>query len=403
MNRKLNRLLFGFLLLAVPSTYSQNKDDPYSVGVYFVKSEYIGDLGNRVFNFAKDLNFGGAVSLDRYISRFFDAGLYVSLSQFGFNNGVSQYSDWEGIQNRDENPLRNFATTSFFNANAHFRFKIWGNSNWRVFPYLGLGVGISTFNNITGEYLDGNNERQVFNNQVNKDAKWNVCAFTGLGMVGAEWRIASWVSLRYQVNIAWTGSDKADFFVKGGNDWHLQHNLGFAFNFSIKDKDSDGDGVVNRFDKCPGTPIDTPVDKKGCPIIRQDVEPEVEPIPDIIIPKEQELSYTITPVTFPLNKADLSGDIQLFLDSIANILHSDSSLNITVIGHTDNTGTDAFNEILSNDRAKEVVKALIARGIDNSRLTFTGKGSSSPVASNDTLAGRAQNRRVEFIISKITH
>ena len=70
------------------------------------------------------------------------------------------------------------------------------------------------------------------------------------------------------------------------------------------------------------------------------------------------------------------------------------------MGHTDNYGPDVYNEWLSKWRAEAVVKYLVDKSIDESRLSYSYYGEAKPVASNDTVEGRAKNRRVEFVIKK---
>jgi outer membrane protein OmpA-like peptidoglycan-associated protein len=71
---------------------------------------------------------------------------------------------------------------------------------------------------------------------------------------------------------------------------------------------------------------------------------------------------------------------------------------VEIEGHTDSTGSPGFNQTLSERRAQEVRGALIARGVQGARIAARGLGPTAPVASNDTSAGRQQNRRVEIII-----
>jgi hypothetical protein len=79
------------------------------------------------------------------------------------------------------------------------------------------------------------------------------------------------------------------------------------------------------------------------------------------------------------------------------MLKEQSTVTAKLVGHTDNVGSESSNETLSANRAKAVYDALIAAGIDASRLSYEGRGESDPVASNDNASGRAQNRRTEFI------
>ena len=79
------------------------------------------------------------------------------------------------------------------------------------------------------------------------------------------------------------------------------------------------------------------------------------------------------------------------------LLTTNPSLNLTVEGHTDNVGIPDYNKRLSDARAKSVVAALSAQGIDSRRLRAAGFGQEKPIADNSTDAGRAQNRRVELV------
>ena len=88
------------------------------------------------------------------------------------------------------------------------------------------------------------------------------------------------------------------------------------------------------------------------------------------------------------------------LDALAARLKRQSPLpHVAVLGHTDAIGSDAYNLDLSRRRAVAVVRALVARGVEASRLDAVAIGKRQPVASDDTEAGRARNRRVEFLIS----
>ena len=77
-------------------------------------------------------------------------------------------------------------------------------------------------------------------------------------------------------------------------------------------------------------------------------------------------------------------------------MRENPTLKISINGHTDNTGTPADNIKLSNNRANQVVRYLISKGIDASRLSSKGWGESQPIAANDTEEGRAKNRRTEM-------
>ena len=138
--------------------------------------------------------------------------------------------------------------------------------------------------------------------------------------------------------------------------------------------DSDGDGVPDYLDKCPGTPRGVVVDEKGCPV-----------------------SFTMQ-IEFDFDKADVRPMYHNQLKEAADFINKYPANQILVAGHTDSKGTDAYNKALSQRRAENVRKYLVNKfGISANKLVARGYGESQPIASNDTDAGRQQNRRVEVI------
>lgn len=107
-------------------------------------------------------------------------------------------------------------------------------------------------------------------------------------------------------------------------------------------------------------------------------------------------------ITFATNSADLNGQFYNALGGVAMVLKEYNKTVIEVAGHTDSTGSDQYNQQLSERRAQSVANYLVGQGITQQRLMTVGAGESRPVASNDTEAGRAQNRRVEMTIVPIT-
>ncbi|MEZ5486988.1 MAG: OmpA family protein [Steroidobacteraceae bacterium] len=115
------------------------------------------------------------------------------------------------------------------------------------------------------------------------------------------------------------------------------------------------------------------------------------------MPAGEEL--TLRGVTFRSGSATLLPADKLIIDSVVDYVQSRPTYAIEVQGHTDDRGSDALNQRLSEQRAKAVADYLIAKGVDAGRLNATGFGESQPVASNDSDAGRAQNRRVTLKFS----
>ena len=104
-------------------------------------------------------------------------------------------------------------------------------------------------------------------------------------------------------------------------------------------------------------------------------------------------------ILFGFNQSNLSASAEKNLDNLADVLKENPDTNIEGQGHTDSQGTDEYNMGLSVRRATAVATYLKNRGVASGRVTTKGYGESAPVATNDTDEGRAQNRRVNFLIT----
>jgi len=105
-------------------------------------------------------------------------------------------------------------------------------------------------------------------------------------------------------------------------------------------------------------------------------------------------------VNFDLDKATIRPDAQVILQTAAEVLNENPNARVSVTGHTDSTGTEEYNQGLSERRAKAVVDYLVSLGVSASRLSASGAGELQPVADNRTVDGRAQNRRVELNVEQ---
>lgn len=104
-------------------------------------------------------------------------------------------------------------------------------------------------------------------------------------------------------------------------------------------------------------------------------------------------------VRFEFNKSSLTADAKDNLKKVIEIFNKYPYTDIMIVGHTDNVGSQSYNQPLSEKRAKAVADYLIQNGIDSSRIKTSGAGKEEPRFSNDTPEGRAGNRRVEFAIT----
>lgn len=103
-------------------------------------------------------------------------------------------------------------------------------------------------------------------------------------------------------------------------------------------------------------------------------------------------------ITFNSDSADINSGFYPVLNSVAKVLKKYSNSTVMVMGYTDSTGTVAYNQSLSQQRAQSVASYLMGQGVKSSRFEVMGMGISNPIASNATAEGRAQNRRVEIKI-----
>ena len=103
-------------------------------------------------------------------------------------------------------------------------------------------------------------------------------------------------------------------------------------------------------------------------------------------------------ILFELNSSELSAASKQEIAKLSEILKKYEDTNILFAGHTDSSGSDEYNLELSQERAKSVAAYTASLGVDAERMTITGYGESTPIASNETVEGRQQNRRVEVAI-----
>lgn len=145
--------------------------------------------------------------------------------------------------------------------------------------------------------------------------------------------------------------------------------------------DSDGDGVPDYLDRCPNTPRGVAVDEFGCPL------------PDEVI-----MTIDSDVLNFAFDSTVLNEEARSALDAALAVISDNAEVAMDVVGHTDSTGSDVYNQGLSERRAQAAVAYLVSQGVMPGQLRAVGRGESQPVASNATEEGRARNRRVELVV-----
>jgi outer membrane protein OmpA-like peptidoglycan-associated protein len=146
--------------------------------------------------------------------------------------------------------------------------------------------------------------------------------------------------------------------------------------------DSDLDGLLDDDDQCPNSPKGTPVDEVGCSKV------------------DKKMDELITKLQFESNSSLLEKSSKIDLNEIASLLVNYPDVNIEVQAHSDDSGSSDYNKMLSQMRAYSVIRYLEGKNIARSRLEAIGFGEEQPIADNNTSAGRAINRRVEFVLKQ---
>ena len=146
--------------------------------------------------------------------------------------------------------------------------------------------------------------------------------------------------------------------------------------------DTDRDGVVDSRDNCPDTTANLAVDSDGCPILE-------------VAQRRQELR-----VNFDYDRSEVKTQYDSEITDFAEFMEVYGNTNVVIEGHTDNRGSDEYNQALSERRANAVRDELVnENGISSNRVSTVGYGEARPVSTNNTDAGRAENRRIEAVIS----
>lgn len=143
------------------------------------------------------------------------------------------------------------------------------------------------------------------------------------------------------------------------------------------DGDDDRDGVANSRDVCPHSKAGAVVGRDGC---------------------EVKVVIELQGVHFDTDKSTLKPESISILNAAVKTLGEHGTIMVEVAGHTDSRASDAYNQALSQRRAKVVFDYLTAHGISADRMTWRGYGEAQPIATNDTVDGRARNRRTELIV-----
>lgn len=267
---------------------------------------------------------------------------------------------------------------------------------WSLFLVTGIGVN---YNKPEGEGVDA-----ALEGESNTAAQFNLGAGIEI-RIGEDWRIRGEGTYHTMGNSKIDGRDTRDgsqdgffggsFFGGNSNDSWIHADLGLLYYFGkgepskycqiysgLGEVDYDKiEDIVRRYQTMP-TEVDY---DRICEIVKK-----------CMGPAKTEDKWVLVGVNFDFNKATLRPESYPILDNAVSILLTHPDVNVEIQGHTDQIGSENYNQKLSLERAEAVKKYLVAKGVDGSRLSTSGKGEGDLLFKESDPVSRFYNRRVEF-------
>ena len=398
----LSTLLVGLFLIPTATASAQDAKKETAHWSFGIKGggNYFR-VDPQVNDYITDAGYGGSAFLAYTIN---------PLWGFGLNGDFLSY-------NRDKNryPGQTIDATLFTDINLsnllapQRQGKFWKSVN--IYTIFGAGVALYS--------------AEIKNSGIKLENELNVLGTAGVGAdinLGKRFALGLEGQYRYYIRENMGGVYSPN---KDGND-ALYATIGLRYKFNAGKKDhvrnmlpvaSAGEGLdqVKRdledlkkqvsktnenVNKLNNNLDDT---KKKQDQINKDLQNDIDNLRKALkdLENQKTTNVAMQNIEFMFDSADLAPKSFAALDDIAALLKSNSTWSkLTIAGHTDNIGTKAINQKLSERRAEAVKKYLVKSGISESKLSTIGYGDEKPIATNNTSAGRQQNRRVEFQLAK---
>ena len=393
-------LSLSAVLLFMSNSFAQDKSescgdrsvpcDAWAFGFGFTYPMYVG-INGASLNTSEF--YGGHLLIQRNWSEHIGSRLKVA-----YNHVAAQYYE-NYIANNGE-----YVTNNMITGDLDLIYYFNPCEPWSLFLVTGIGVNYNKPEN--AQWADGEGGFVVseLDGESNTGAQFNLGAGIEI-KIGEDWRIRGEGTYHTMGNSKIDGRDTRDgsqdgffggsFFGGNSNDSWIHADLGLLYYFS------------------KGEP------SKYCQIYSGLGEVDYNRIEDIVrryVPTPTEVDYdriegivkkyktgdqvadkwVLVGVNFDFNQATLRNESYPILDNAAGILLSHPDVNVEIQGHTDQIGSDKYNEQLSMKRAEAVKKYLVAKGVDAGRLTTSGKGKSTLLFKESDPESRFYNRRVEF-------
>lgn len=262
-----------------------------------------------------------------------------------------------------------------------------------------IGVGLGVFGKISNRFSARADLRGVYSNEFG--------SIEPMALVGLNWYLN-----KVEPPIP---PDSDGDGVIDANDRCPNTPAGVAVGADGCELDSDGDGVLDSADRCPNTPAGVQVDSSGCaldsdgdgvadyrdecPNTPAGVEVDSTGCERSVVQPDEEVTIDLN-LEFDVDSADLRTSHFPEIQTVISFMKQFDNTTAVIEGHTDSSGSEGYNQRLSERRAASVRNYIVTEGeIAGSRLTSRGYGESQPVDTNETSEGRQRNRRVSAVVS----
>ncbi len=385
------------VLLLMSNSFAQDRSvatDAWAFGFGFTYPMYVG-INGASLNTSEF--YGGHLLIQRNWSEHVGSRLKVA-----YNHVAAQYYENYNASNGVGNG--EYVTNNMITGDLDLIYYFNPCEPWSLFLVTGIGVNSNKPENARWDDGSGGFVVSELDEESNIAAQFNLGAGIEI-KIGEDWRIRGEGTYHTMGNSKIDGRDTRDgsqdgffggsFFGGNSNDSWIHADLGLLYYFS-KGEPSKYCQLYTGLGEVDYVKIEDIVRRYQTTPTEVDYDRICEIIKKCMGPAKMEDKWVLVGVNFDFNKATLRPESYAILDNAAAILLSHPDVSVEIQGHTDQVGSDKYNNELSMKRSEAVKKYLIAKGVEAGRLTTSGKGKSQLLFKDSDPESRFYNRRVEF-------